>query len=58
MYTVDLNCSRCVNKKECKDRIVLITELSATANKLNTEEYLDGPGDGRLVVACSDFKPE
>lgn len=56
MWTIDAQCSRCGKKEACKDRPEIIKALSPLTNRLNTEpEFVDGPGDGILIVACKDF---
>lgn len=55
-WTIDARCSRCVKKDGCEDRKELIADLSPLANKLNTEtRFTASPGDGVLIVSCSDF---
>jgi len=56
MWTVDARCPSCSKKETCADRKELISTLSPLTNKLNTvPEFVDGPGDGVLVVACKEF---
>lgn len=56
MWTVDARCPSCSKKDKCADRKALISTLSPLTNQLNTQpEFVDGPGDGVLVVACKDF---
>lgn len=56
MWTVDVQCSRCAKKEECKDRPKIITTLSQLSNTLNTEqEFIDSPGDGIIIAACRDL---
>ena len=56
MWTIDTRCSQCKLKETCADRKKIVQTLSPLANQLNTEtEFVDGPGDGILVVACRDF---
>ena len=56
MWTVDARCSQCKHKETCADRKKILTTLSPLANELNTDvTYVDGPGDGVLVVACREF---
>lgn len=63
MWTIDAQCSRCKHRKtpqhipetECLDRAEIIGRLQALAGTLNAEPYIDGPGDGILIVACKDF---
>jgi hypothetical protein len=56
MWTIDAPCSRCCKKPECKDRPEVIKTLTSLTGALNTEEpFIDGPGDGVLIVSCKDF---
>jgi len=56
MWTIDTRCPSCSKKASCADRKELISTLSPLATRLNTEpEFVDGPGDGILVIACKDF---
>jgi len=56
MWTIDARCAQCKHKDKCADRKKIMQTLSPLANELNTEEqFVDGPGDGILVVACREF---
>lgn len=56
MWTIDTRCPSCSKKELCADRKELIGTLSPLTNQLNTKaEFVDGPGDGILVIACKDF---
>lgn len=56
MWSGDARCSQCAKKKDCKDRLKIMQTLSPLINELNTlPEYVDGPGDGILIIACHDF---
>lgn len=54
MWTVDMNrCPACPEKETCADRKKIVQTLSALAMDLNTNPvYVDGPGDGIIIVAC------
>jgi hypothetical protein len=54
MWTVDMSrCPACPDKESCADRKEILTTLSGTSHKLNTDPaYVDGPGDGIIIVAC------
>ena len=55
-WGVDTRCPQCTNKEACPDRPELYKALSPLTGKLNTEEpFISGPGDGTLIIACSDF---
>jgi len=55
-WTIDARCSNCCKKTDCLDRPKLIGTLSSLTNELNTsEQYTNGPGDGILIIACTDF---
>lgn len=63
MWTIDAPCSRCTHRKtpqhtpatECLDRAALITSLQTLTGELNASPFVDGPGDGIIIVACKDF---
>lgn len=54
MWTIDMSrCPSCPYKDDCKDRKKLLSVLSPTSNELNTDPaYVEGPGDGIVIVAC------
>lgn len=54
MWTVDMNrCPSCPVKNECADRKRIVQVLSRETTELNTNpDYVDGPGDGLIIVAC------
>ena len=55
-WTIDTRCSRCCKKDRCPDRKKLLGTLSPVTNELNTvAEYVDGPGDGIVIISCNDF---
>lgn len=64
MFTLDAQCSRCAHRQTpqhipetpCTNRAEIIGTLSDLVGRLNAEPLVDGPGDGMLIVACSDFK--
>lgn len=56
MWTIDCRCSLCRNKPDCPDRPAIILGLNDIVNTLNTNpKYVNGKGDGIMVVACRDF---
>ena len=56
MWTIDSRCSQCCKKETCPDRPEILATLSPLSNKLNTEEpHISGPGDGILIMHCTDF---
>lgn len=63
MWTIDAQCSRCVHRQTpqhipevaCANRAEIINDLSALVGRLNVAPLVDGPGDGLLIVSCSDF---
>ena len=55
MWTIDAQCDQCGHKPKCKDRPEILKNLSGLTGKLNTEdEFVNGQGDGRLIVHCQD----
>ena len=55
-WTIDARCSRCAKKDDCQDRKALIGTLSPLTNELNTvDRFIEGPGDGVLIISCNDF---
>lgn len=58
MWTVDMNrCMACVVKETCADRKRIVQTLSKETMDLNTDpQFVDGPGDGLIIVACH-WKP-
>lgn len=63
MWTIDAPCSRCAHRQSathtpetpCTDRAEIITRLQELTGTLNAAPFVDGPGDGILIVACKDF---
>lgn len=55
MWTADMNrCPTCPAKADCKDRKKILQTLSTITHEMNTDpEHVDGPGDGVIIVACS-----
>ena len=55
MFTVDMNrCPACSLKEQCIDRKKIVQTLSTLTHELNTDSaHVDGPGDGIIIVACS-----
>lgn len=58
MWTVDMNrCPPCPVKDQCADRKRIVQTLSKMAMDLNTDPaFVDGPGDGLIIVACQ-YRP-
>lgn len=58
MWTVDMNrCPACSEAATCADRKRIVQVLSQSTMELNTDpKFVDAPGDGIIIVACS-WKP-
>ncbi len=60
-WNIDAQCSRCLHRNSknepCHDRLEIVKAQTALINRLNLEEpFAEGPGNGRIIVACDDFR--
>jgi len=56
MWTIDAQCPRCCKKNKCKDRPEAIKTMTTLVAKLNGKaEFVNGPGDGIIILSCRDF---